>query len=139
MQFETVSAAHDYLIGQSKVYVLDLFKQINGGSVGFDHERTKKTECVTKLLTDFSLSQVTAAMRSLPAPAQAVAPQQTVASAPVAPAQNPAAALDALRAVLGVQVDEAKVREIVLAEVSAALENSPVVRHVVVRPDESEW
>lgn len=140
MQFDTVSAAHDWLIGQSKTYVLDLFKKINGGSVGFDHERTKKTECVTKLLTDYSISQVTAAINALPAPTQAVAPQQTVpASAPAAPAQNPAAALDALRAVLGVQVDEAKVREIVLAEVTAALENSPVVRHVVVRPDSTEW
>lgn len=140
--FATHDAARDHLLMQPKDYILRLFGHLNGtGKPGFDHERTKKGACIDKLLSEHTLFDVEAAIRKNPAPvSDAVPAAAPAAAAPApAPAAGAAQALDALRAVLGVQVDEAKVREIVLAEVNAALSNTPVVRHEVVRPDGETW
>lgn len=149
IKFNTVSEAHDYLIGQPKTYVLDLFGKLNGtGLAGFDHERTKKSDCVTKLLTEYPLSFVTEQIQAQPGPnteGASTVPSRSVPAAPAIPAApavtsgDPAQALGALRALLGVQVDTDSVRQIVLDEVKKALDKTPVVKVEVTRPDGSEW
>jgi cobaltochelatase CobS len=138
----------DSILALPKEKVLGLFKHLNAGSVGFDHERTKKTECVDRLLAIYSPGQIADAMKatgaegSAPSGVTDVEPKAVVAqSVPASPAVtsgNPADAMTALRALLGVQVDEAAIRRMVLAEVNAALEKSPVVTIEVVRPDGSK-
>lgn len=126
----------DSLIGLGKSQVLDIFKRLNNGSVGFDHERMRKSECVDKLLTDYRPEQVEDAMNALglgfsgsaPAPAK---------PAPVTTQGDPLAALGALRDLLGVKVDTESVRQMVLDEVKRALDKSPVVTIEVKRPDGS--
>jgi cobaltochelatase CobS len=133
----------DSLLSLPKNTVLDLFKHLNGGSVGFDHERSKKTDCVDKLLNDFPPERIQSAMTACgvmmgseqipaqpPAPAPAAIPAAT---------GNPADAMQALRALLGVQVDQAAIQRMVLTEVNAALAKSPVVKIEVVRPDGTEY
>lgn len=132
----------DSLLSLPKNTVLDLFKHLNGGSVGFDHERSKKTDCVDKLLNDFPPERIQSAMTacgvmgSEQIPAQPSAP---AAPAPAAVTGNPADAMQALRALLGVQVDQAAIQRMVLTEVNAALAKSPVVKIEVVRPDGTEY
>lgn len=136
----TRDQARDYLLMQPKDYILNLFGVLNGtGKPGFDHERTRKGACIDKLLAEHTMPAIRDAITINPAPVSDAVPvaPSTPAAAPVQ--AGAAQALDALRAVLGVQVDEAKVREIVLAEVNAALANTPVVRHEVVRPDGETW
>lgn len=145
----------DTLLGLSKTAILDLFKCINGGAVGFDHERSKKSECVDRLLSLYSTEQINAAIAATGAtPAAPVppTPKESVPETPAAPKEapmTPAApvvtagnndlAMQALRDLLGVKVDTESVRGIVLDEVKKALEQSPVVRFEVKRPDGSEW
>jgi cobaltochelatase CobS len=123
----------DSLLALPKAHILDLIKHVNGGTVGFDHERVKKSECVDRLLS-FGESTVQAAMADLPAPA---IPATTPAPAqPSVDQTQIAAQIGALFASLaGSAVNEDKVRSIVQAEVTSALERSPVVRIEVVRPD----
>lgn len=123
----------DTLLALPKASILDLFKALNGGFVGFDHERLKKTECVDRLVSAYSTEQIEAALAAAPVPAPA---------APAAPAQPSvdqnavAQQIGALFASLaGSAVNEDKVRSIVQAEVSSALERSPVVIIEVKRPD----
>lgn len=136
----------DSLLSLPKEKVLGLFKHLNAGSVGFDHERTKKTECVDKLLATYSAQQIAEAMTATGAESSEVTDVEPKApsapSVPTAPAVtsgNPADAMAALRALLGVQVDQASIQRMVLAEVNAALAKSPVVKIEVVRPDGTEY
>lgn len=135
----------DELIAFGKGTILDLFKQLNGGAVGFDHERAKKSECVDKLLAAYSEEQIRSAIEvtgavpvtevtSTPVPK---APQIPTASA--VSSGDPMQALSALRDLLGVKVDPESVRQLVLDEVKNALERSPVVRFEVKRQDGSEY
>jgi hypothetical protein len=120
----TRDEARDFLLMQPKDYILNLFGVLNGtGKPGFDHERTRKGACIDKLMSEYTITAIRDAIFTKPAPVADATPRELPAlpaSAP-APSAGAAQALDALRAVLGVQVDEAKVREIVLAEVNAAL------------------
>ena len=121
----------DSLIALPKNIVLDLFKNLNGGSVGFDHERTKKVECVDKLLATYSEQQIQAALavvcpNGLPAAAPNV---EDVVARPVAPAVpaapalagGQAAALAALQQLLTPQVDESVIRSMVTQAVDDAV------------------
>lgn len=127
----------DQLIALPKATILDLFKHLNGGAVGFDHERAKKTECVDRLLGAYSTEQINAALAAVGTPEESV--PAPAPAAPVVTSGDPAAALGALRALLGVQVDTESVRRMVLDEVQKALDKSPVVRIEVKRPDGSGW
>ena len=131
----------DYLLSLPKNTVLELFKHINGGSVGFDHERSKKTECVDKLIGDFSADVIQNAMKALGLDANtpSPAPYTPQPSAPALPAGSAEAGLMALRALLGGGVDESKIQAMVKSEVKAAIEASPVVKIEVKRPDGTEF
>lgn len=134
----------DSLLSLPKEKVLGLFKHLNAGSVGFDHERTKKTECVDKLLAAYSKEQIAEAMVATGAESSGVtdvepkAVGQSVPASPSVPA-DAAAGLMALRALLGGGVDESKIQALVKAEVKSAIEASPVVKIEVVRPDGTEY
>jgi len=119
----------DTLLTLPKAHILELFKHINGGTVGFDHERAKKSECVDRLLSTFGESAVIVAMEAIPAPVTATA-QPSVDQTAIA--QQIGALFASLA---GSAVNEDKVRSIVQAEVTSALERSPVVRIEVARPD----
>lgn len=129
------------LIGMPKAYILDLFKNLNGGAVGFDHERSKKTECVDRLLSIFPEDAIKTAMQSVPAPSAVtdVTPKAVTPTAPAVSSGDPMQALTALRDLLGVKVDTESVRSMVLDEVKKALDKSPVVKIEVTRPDGSAW
>ena len=132
----------DSILALPKEKVLGLFKQLNNGAVGFDHERTKKVECVDKLMTDFSAEQIKAAMTATGTTFEHTESMPTypaAAPSPIPAAGNPADAMAALRSLLGVQVDQAAIQRMVLTEVNAALAKSPVVKIEVVRPDGSEY
>lgn len=51
------------LLGLAKGKILDLFRLLNAGSVGFDHERTRKQECVTMLLDKYSAEAIQDAIK----------------------------------------------------------------------------
>ena len=131
----------DQLLSLPKNTVLDIFKYLNGGSVGFDHERSKKTECVDKLLADFPPDRIQSAMTACgvmgagQSSQPSAAPAQSVPSVPA----SAEAGLMALRALLGGGVDESKIQAMVKSEVKAAIEASPVVKIEVTRPDGSEY
>lgn len=130
------------LIAYGKGTILDIFKHLNAGAVGFDHERTKKSECVDRLLNMYSTDQIRSAITALGAVPVAEATPRPVTPAPSAPAVSsgdPMQALSALRDLLGVKVDPDSVRQLVLDEVKNALEKTPVVRIEVKRPDGSEY
>jgi cobaltochelatase CobS len=136
----------DELIAFGKGSILDIFKHLNGGAVGFDHERTKKSECVDRLLNTYSTDDIRKTIGILNivpvADATPKAMPTPPAQAPAAPAVSsgdPLQALTALRDLLGVKVDTDSVRQLVLDEVKNALEKSPVVRFEVKRPDGSEF
>lgn len=134
----------DSLLSLPKEKVLGLFKHLNGGSVGFDHERTKKTDCVDKLMAEYSADKISEAMTATGAafnPSESVpSGGQPVPASPSAPVPADAAAgLMALRALLGGGVDESKIQAMVKAEVKTAIEASPVVKIAVVRPDGTEY
>ncbi|CAB4195227.1 ATPase-like protein [uncultured Caudovirales phage] len=127
------------LLALPKITILDVFKQLNGGAVGFDHERAKKSECVDRLTSLFSTEQICVALNGLPQPdvedVTPRAPQPTVKT--VGGDANDA--LAALRGLLGVQIDADSVRQLVLDEVKKAMDKSPVVKIEVTRPDGTEW
>lgn len=135
----------DQLIALPKATILDLFKYLNGGAVGFDHERAKKSECVDRLIGGYTTESIAAAIaavgvpetpkESVPVPAATPA----TPAAPVVTSGDPLQALSALRDLLGVKVDTDSVRRMVLDEVQKALDKSPVVRIEVKRPDGSGW
>jgi cobaltochelatase CobS len=106
------------LLVMPKAYILDLFKQLNGGSVGFDHERTKKSECVDRLMGTYSTEQIQAAMDFIPAPnnVEDVVPKAPAAKPTPSPAMagDFAAQIGNLFATMAASaLDESKVRAIV--------------------------
>lgn len=123
------------LLAQPKAAILDLFRALRSdGTVGFDHERSKKVECIDRLLAEFAADAIQQKLDALPAVA-APAPAQ-----PPVDQSNIAQQIGALFASLaGSAVNEAKVREIVLTEVKAAIDRSPVVQIEVKRPDGSAF
>lgn len=52
IDLEIKDSTRDRLLALPKTDLLELFKKFNGGVVGFDHERTKKTECVDRMITN---------------------------------------------------------------------------------------
>jgi cobaltochelatase CobS len=136
----------DELIAFGKGSILDIFKHLNGGAVGFDHERTKKSECVDRLLNTYSTDDIRKTIGILnivpvadATPKAMPTPPAQAPSAPAVSSGDPLQALTALRDLLGVKVDTDSVRQLVLDEVKNALEKSPVVRFEVKRPDGSEF
>jgi cobaltochelatase CobS len=134
----------DSLVSLSKPEILWIFRHLNGGTVGFNFETVQKLDLIDRLLLAFSEGQITDAMSNgIPT----VNPKGVAIdgeSRPMPPATKPSApkssdtdALQALRNLLSPTVDEATVRQIVLAEVKKAMDDSPVVRIEVVRPDGS--
>jgi len=122
------------LLNLSKTSLLEIFKNLNGGSVGFDHERTKRVDCVERLLSmydSFKIEQALAHVEFDMPDVTDVQPKVVKQSVD----SGDAAALSALRSLLGGAVDENKVREIVAAEVKAAIDKSPITTIVVQRPD----
>jgi cobaltochelatase CobS len=134
----------DSLVPLSKPEILWIFRHLNGGTVGFNFETVQKLDLIDRLLLAFSEGQITDAMSNgIPT----VNPKGVAIdgeSRPMPPATKPSApkssdtdALQALRNLLSPTVDEATVRQIVLAEVKKAMDDSPVVKIEVVRPDGS--
>lgn len=96
----------------SKNQILDLFRTLNGGAIGFDHERKKKSECIDLLKLRYSIEAISGAARGMtpaePAPAPAPAPAR------VTPAGNIGQQIGDLLANLATSaLDETKVRAIV--------------------------
>jgi cobaltochelatase CobS len=54
----TSESLRDKLTALSKPEILQLFRDLNDGAVGFDHERVKKTECVDMLLSKYAIDQI---------------------------------------------------------------------------------
>jgi cobaltochelatase CobS len=124
----------DTLMQLPKTSVLELIKHFNQGSVGFDHERCRKSECVDRLMSMTPDWTIEKAITDLGLSAPAPAPTSSVDQGAIA---QQIAGLFATLA--GSAVNEPKVREIVGAEVKRALEASPVVRIEVRRPDGTDY
>lgn len=129
----------DTIYGLTKLQILELLKHLNGGTVGFDHDRLKRTECADRLLGAYEAPLIEEALKAVSpdgAGPQASTPPVAVLSQPSADQTVIAQQIGALFASLaGSAVNEDKVRAIVAAEVSAAIERSPVTRIEVIRPD----
>lgn len=82
-----ITTLREDLLALPKSQILDLFGNLNGtGKPGFDHERSKKSECVDMLINQYAASAIDEAMRGLPL-AVPVAPR---VAAPVAAPRAPA-------------------------------------------------
>jgi cobaltochelatase CobS len=139
----------DSLLSLSKGEILFIFRSLNGGELGFNYEIVAKGDLIDRLLLAFTedqiknlidagLPQVTPKGKlvdgeSVPTPA--VKPSAPAVPAAVKPDAN--AALAALQALLSPTVDEATVRQIVMTEVKKAMDDSPIVKIEIVRPDGS--
>lgn len=133
----------DSLLTQSKPEILWIFRTLNGGTVGFNFETVQKVDLIDRLLLAFTEDQIkTAISNGFPQvnPKGVEISEEGTPVPPVkpsAPKASDADALDALRKLLSPTVDEATVRQIVTAEVKKAMDDSPVVKIEVVRPDGS--
>ncbi len=134
----------DSLVPLSKPEILWIFRHLNGGTVGFNFETVQKLDLIDKLLLTFSEGQISEAIANGLPTVNPKGVAMTEESRPMPPATKPSApkasdsdALDALRKLLSPTVDEATVRQIVMAEVKKAMDDSPVVKIEVVRPDGS--
>lgn len=136
----------EQLTSLSKGQILDIFKALNGGSVGFDHERSKKHECIERLLSQHGEEKVAGVLNGPPintaaAPAPTVEKVIAVGGPKVAPQPSTSEAASTIASVLDSlvrgAVNEERVREIVSVAVKEALEQSPVVTIEVKRPDGS--
>ena len=136
----------DSLVSLSKPEILWIFRRLNGGTVGFNFETVQKLDLVDRLLQAFPESQITEAMSNgiptvNPKGVEIDSEERPVPPIPKpsAPAAKPdaSAALAALQALLSPTVDEATVRQIVMTEVKKAMDDSPIVKIEVVRPDGS--
>jgi MoxR-like ATPase len=136
----------DQLTSLSKGEILWIFRHLNGGQVGFNFEPVQKLDLIDRLQLAFTEEQLLAVLsQGLPevnpkgiATSEEGRPVPPVTK-PSAPAVKPDAnaALAALQALLSPTVDEATVRQIVMAEVKKAMDDSPIVKIEVVRPDGS--
>lgn len=102
-----------------KSEIVDIYKSLNGGSVGFDHSEVKKPEMIRRLMR-FDHAAVEA---SIPSGGRVVR------------SADPSATIDALRDLLSPKIDDDSIREIVVDEVQKALESSPVTTIEVKRVD----
>jgi MoxR-like ATPase len=135
----------DSLLTRSKPEILWIFRTLNGGTVGFDFEPIKTPELVDRLFLTYTEDQIQSAISNgFPAKLTPKGVAINDEGVPVPPLTKPTAskasdsdALDALRKLLSPTVDEATVRQIVTAEVKKAMDDSPVVKIEVVRPDGS--
>lgn len=133
----------DSLLTQSKPEILWIFRTLNGGTVGFNFETVQKVDLIDRLLLAFTEDQIKTAISNGFPPVNPKGVEFSEEGTPVppvkpsAPKASDADALDALRKLLSPTVDEATVRQIVTAEVKKAMDDSPVVKIEVVRPDGS--
>lgn len=133
----------DSLLTQSKPEILWIFRTLNGGTVGFNFETVQKVDLIDRLLLAFTEDQIkTAISNGFPQvnPKGVEISEEGTPVPPVKPTASKASdsdALDALRKLLSPTVDEATVRQIVMTEVKKAMDDSPVVKIEVVRPDGS--
>lgn len=139
---ETLRSA---LLAQPKVAILDLFRALRpDGTVGFDHERSKKSECIDRLLSEFAASAIEAKLSALPTVVTDAVPKApAMPSAPTAKAVDQGAIAQQIAGLFaslaGSAVNEQRVKELVTEQVNAALEKSPVVTIEVKRPDDSTY
>jgi len=133
----------DSLLTQSKPEILWIFRTLNGGTVGFNFETVQKVDLIDRLLLAFTEDQIKTAISNGFPPVNPKGVEFSEEGTPVppvkpsAPKASDADALDALRKLLSPTVDEATVRQIVMTEVKKAMDDSPVVKIEVVRPDGS--
>ena len=135
----------DSLLTRSKPEILWIFRHLNGGTVGFNFEPIKTPELVDRLFMTYTEELIQSAISNgIPANLTPKGVATDEENRPMPPATKPTAskasdsdALDALRKLLSPTVDEATVRQIVMAEVKKAMDDSPVVKIEVVRPDGS--
>jgi cobaltochelatase CobS len=137
----------DFLLAQQKAKIIWIFRHLNGGTAGFNFEPIQNPELVDRLFTTYTEEQIQSAISNgFPAnltPKGVAINEEKIpvppTTKPTAPAAKPdaSAALAALQALLSPTVDEATVRQIVMAEVKKAMDDSPIVKIEVVRPDGS--
>jgi cobaltochelatase CobS len=134
----------DSLVSLSKPEILWIFRHLNGGTVGFNFETVQKLDLIDKLLLTFSEGQISEAIANGLPTVNPKGVAMTEENRPMPPASKPSApkasdtdALDALRKLLSPTVDEATVRQIVMTEVKKAMDDSPVVKIEIIRPDGS--
>ena len=117
----------DDLLALPKASILDLFRSLRGdNTVGFDHERSKKSECIDKLIQDFSLEQIDAAMRALPSTPTASTVPATVPTRQSSGLTNDPSAMaqqfaQMFAAMASGGINEGKVREIVDSAIADAV------------------
>lgn len=133
----------DSLLALPKETVLNIFKHLNNGSVGFDHERSKKQECVDMLIGKYAPSDIHQAMDALGLLVAAQTPK--AAPIPASRASVPShvdqgqiaqqiAGLFASMA--GAAVDESKVKAIVDDAIADAVKR--LVNRVEIKQPEME-
>jgi len=133
----------DHLLTLGKAEIIWIFRQLNGGTAGFNFDPIQKPELIDRLFLTYSEDQIQSAISNgFPANLTPKGVAIDDEGVPVPPLTKPTAskasdsdALDALRKLLSPTVDEATVRQIVMAEVKKAMDDSPVVKIEVVRPD----
>jgi cobaltochelatase CobS len=115
-----MSILREELLALPKTHILDLFGILNKtGKPGFDHERSKKSECVDRLLNEFNSDDILQAVACLPQIDNAVVVAERPKAVPAAPAMamDPSGVAAQIAALFGTMaasaVDESKVRAIV--------------------------
>lgn len=129
----TTADVHGRVASLTKIDLLTLFRALSSdGSVGFDHERTKRLDCVGVLLGMYEADDI---MEKLDGMGVAVIPAK--AAPPVVAPDAASAQLAALIRTLagGATIDADSVRDIVAVEVAKALKTSPITTIEVKRPD----
>ena len=126
----------DDLKNLTKLELLDLFKALRGdGKVGFDHERTKREECVEKMLSTFDHAQIAEAMtRANFMTVTDVTPKAPSLKKPAADKAAVAQQIAMLLANTGESVDEERVKQIVDDAIADAVKRL-VNRVEVKQPD----
>ena len=137
----------DQLMTLGKAEIIWIFRQLNGGTAGFNFDPIQKPELIDRLFTTYTEEQIQSVISNgfpanLTPKGVAIDPEGVPVpplAKPTAPAAKPdaSAALAALQALLSPTVDEATVRQIVMTEVKKAMDDSPIVKIEVVRPDGS--
>jgi len=111
----------DRLLHLSKSQILDLFRYLNGGSVGFDHERSKKSECIERLMAEYTEAQIVDAFAATASPVAGFTRDETF-PAPAVDQGAIAQQIAGLFATLAAgAVNEDKVRAIVDAAIADAV------------------
>jgi cobaltochelatase CobS len=120
----------DQLLSVPKVTILGLFKHLNDGVVGFDHDRLKKTECVDRLLGAYSTEQIAEALNAVGASVDVaevtdVVPKATRSAPVAAHGVDQGAIAQQIAALFGAMassaVDEVKVKAIVDTAIADAV------------------